>query len=152
MSVEANLLATQLGALGRDLDSETHLLAVFEDQATTLEGRYRRLKEQHGDEVAKAFLAARGSNADARNAEARLATVESRNIMLDVQDEWEKAKSLLRMQASSISTLKVRIDVGRSLLSNAKVEASLVYAGVDLYGTMRMLCLQSDFYRAYGVR
>ena len=133
MTVEASLLASQLGQLGRDLDSETHLLAVFEDQATTLEGKYRRLKEQHNDEVAGAFLAARGSNADARNAEARLATVESRNIMLDAQDEWEKAKSLLRMQASSISTLKVRVDIGRSLLSNAKVEASLVYMGVDLW-------------------
>ena len=133
MSVEASLLASQLGQLGRDLDSETHLLAVFEDQATTLEGRYRRLKEQHNDEVAKLSWLLKEVTLTHRNAEARLATVESRNIMLDAQDEWEKAKSLLRMQASSISTLKVRVDIGRSLLSNAKVEASLVYMGVDLW-------------------
>lgn len=53
--------------------------------------------------------------------------------MLDAQEDFQHAKALVRMQMASISALKVRIDVGRSLLSNEKAQASLIYSGVDLW-------------------
>lgn len=130
MSVEASILADKLGALGRDLDSETHLLSVFEDQAVTLEGKFQRLKELHEDEVARVSLATEGSVETKKNT-ARLATAESRNKMLDAQDEWNKSKSLVRMQQANISAIRVRIDIGRSLLSHEKSLHSLAVSGVD---------------------
>ena len=129
MTVEASLLASQLGQLGRDLDGETHLLSVFEDQAVTLEGRFQRLKETHDDEVARVSLATEGSVETKKNT-ARLASVESRNKMLDAQDEWNKARSLVRMQMANLNAIRVRIDIGRSLLSNEKSQMALVQSGI----------------------
>lgn len=130
MSLNANLLADQLGQLGRDLDSETHLLSTFEDQASTLEGKYQRLKELHEDALAKAFLAADGS-VEVRKSQARLACTESRAAAQDALDEWNKSRSLIRMQAANISALRTRIDIGRSLLSNEKSQLALAQSGVS---------------------
>lgn len=132
MSIEASLLAQQLGNLGRDLDSETHLLSVFEDRAVTLEGQYERLKEEYKDDLAKAFLEADGA-VDTRNNKARLACIDSRSKMLDVLEEFNHAKALVRMQNANIGALKVRIDIGRSLLSHEKSLHSLAISGIDLW-------------------
>ena len=131
MSIEASLLADQLGKLGRDLDSETHLLSVFEDQAVTLEGKYNRLKETHEDNLARVCLATEGS-VDTKKNTARLACTGSREAMLDAQDEWNKARSLIRMQVANISALKARIEIGRSLLSHERALLSLSYSGVEV--------------------
>ena len=130
MSLEASLLAAQLGQLGKDLDKETHLLSVFEDRAVTLEGQYVRLKEEYEDDLSRAFLAADGSVETKKNT-ARLASIESRNKMLTAQAEWNKARSLVRMQQANINALRVRIDIGRSLLSNEKSQMALVQSGVS---------------------
>lgn len=131
MSLDASLLATQLGQLGRDLDGATTVLAELEDRAVFLEGRHARLKELHEDAVARSFLNQMAGSVEVRKAQARLNCIQSRNEMLDALDEANTAKSMVRMQGKSIDAIKVRIDIGRSLLSREKSLMSLDQSGVS---------------------
>ena len=130
MGLDANRLAEQLGNLGRDLDSEVQVLGVLEEKTVGLEGRYRRLSEEHEDALARAFLDSEGT-VDIRKNKARLLCIDSRTAAQEALTEWNHSKALLRMQSASLSALGRRIDIGRSLLSREKNLLSLEQSGVS---------------------
>lgn len=126
-----SLLANQLSQLGRDLQDEITTLGEMEDAAVTAEGTYRHYKELYEDALARMLLQSRGSSAESRKAEARLACFADRQLMEKANLDWDKKKGVLRTQYASISALHRRIEIGRSLLSREKALVGLAYSGVD---------------------
>jgi len=124
----AELLAQQLGQLGRDLESEVQYLGQLDEAAVDAEGEYRRLDEEHGDRIATEFLNADGA-VEARKMKARLKAVPARLVAEDAYLEWGRAKAKLRTQQANIQALHRRIEVGRSLLSREKALISLAGVG-----------------------
>jgi hypothetical protein len=131
MAVEMALLANQLSQLGRDLQTEITLLGEMEEAAVEAEGQYRELDAAHEDELARAFLRARGSNAEARKAEARLECIPSRKMAEQAMLNWNQKKAALRTQHASLQALHRRIEVGRSLLSREKSLIGLELSGIS---------------------
>jgi hypothetical protein len=119
VGIDANLLADNLAALGRDLDKEVHFLSILEEKSVTLEGTYRRLVEEYEDALARAFIDSDGS-VDLRKNKARLLCIEARLAANEALTEWNHAKSTIRMQQASLQALHRRVEIGRSLLSREK--------------------------------
>jgi predicted nucleic acid-binding Zn-ribbon protein len=111
----ANDVAAQLGQLARDLDGAVKELTREDEKAVRAKARY---------EVAfsRAVLTADGRNAEARKAQATLATERE---YLDA----EIAAQLVRSCRARIDAIKVRIDVGRSYGAALRAEISLGGAG-----------------------
>jgi hypothetical protein len=124
-SYDAEILARQLGELGRDLQDEITELGRLEEAAVDAEAQYRRLQDEHEDAIASAFLAASGSNAEARKAEARLACQESRAAADRAWKDWSLLRGQLRTQQASLQAMHRRVEIGRSLLSREKALISL---------------------------
>lgn len=124
----AEVLAQQLSALGRDLDREVQLLGVLDERAVEAEGEYRRLDEEHGDRVAEEFLNAEGA-VETRKMIARLKAKPARLIAEDAWLDWNRAKAKLRTQQASIQALHRRVEIGRSMLSREKALISLSGVG-----------------------
>jgi len=129
--VDMSLLARQLSQLGRDLEAEMLLLREIDEAATEAEGVHCRLEALYKDDLAQSFQDGQGS-VDARNAQARLANVASRQRMEEAKLDWERKRALVRYRQASIRALSSRIDIGRSLLSREKSLANLVISGVDV--------------------
>lgn len=121
---DADTLLAQLAELGRQLDREVEKLGEYDMIATGLGCEYQRLREEHEDALADAFLRSDGS-VEAKKMLARLKCVPSRLIAQDANVDWEKAKSRLRTQQAAIKAIGSRIEIGRSLLSAEKVRLDL---------------------------
>lgn len=121
---DANTLLAQLATLGRQLDEEVNKLGELDMIATGLGCEYQRLREEHEDNLAEAFLAVAGG-VEIRKMSARLKCVPSRLIAEDASLEWEKAKSRVRTQQEAIRALHRRAEIGRSLLSTEKTRMDL---------------------------
>lgn len=130
MGMDMSLLARQLSQLGRDLEAEMILLRENDEAATEAEGTYCRLEALHKDDIARSFLNGTGS-VDARNAQARLDNIASRQRMEDAKLEWERKRGIVRYRQASIKALTTRIDIGRSLLSREKSLAALEWSGIS---------------------
>lgn len=98
-----------LRQLGRDLDEAVPALESAERNRVAAEKAY---KVAH----ARAYLSADGSNAQARDAQATLATA-------DLWETAEVAEAVVRVQREHIKSLHARIDVGRSIFSHEKAIA-----------------------------
>lgn len=116
---DANVLLKQLSDLGRQLDAEVEKLADLDFHATGKGCDYQRLREEHEDALASAFLEVPGG-VEVRKASARLKSVPSRLVAQDASKDWEEAKSRLRTQQAAIKALTTRIEIGRSMLSHEK--------------------------------
>lgn len=130
-SFDAETLARQLAALGRDLDDEVKVLGQLEEEAVDAEGHYRAKEYAFDSELDKCFLEASGGSVEVRKAQARVVTT---SWWLDSQEaylDWQRAKARVRTQNASLSALKTRIDIGRSLLSRERALLSLSGSGVD---------------------
>lgn len=128
---DADLLATQLAQLGRDLQTEVLNLRELELKAVELEARHKLLDELHNDALAQAYLENEGA-AEMRKAKARLACLHTREKAAGAWKEWQDAKAIVRFQNANLSALGKRIEVGRSLLSREKVLIGLGNSGVDV--------------------
>lgn len=128
MGLDMNLLSRQLSQLGRDLEAEMILLRENDEAATEAEGIYCKLEAIYKDDLARSFLNGNGS-VDARNAQARLDNIGSRQRMEDAKLEWERKRGIVRYRQASIKALTTRIDIGRSLLSREKSLAALEWSG-----------------------
>ena len=124
-SFDAETLARQLAALGRDLQDEVIRLGELEEEAVEAEGKYRQLDEAYEDALAKGMLDSDRGSAEARKAEARLGVTSYRLEAHVAYLEWGRAKGRLRTQQASLTALHKRIEVGRSLLSREKALLSL---------------------------
>jgi hypothetical protein len=124
---DAEVLAQQLAALGRDLSEEVTILGELEEECVTAEGEYRKLQEAHEDDIARAFVTMPGG-VESRKAAARLECIPSREVSGEAYIEWNRLKGRLRTQQANIQAVHRRIEVGRSLLSREKALISL--AGV----------------------
>jgi hypothetical protein len=128
-SFEAETLARQLSALGRDLQDEVSRLGEMEEEAVTAEGEYRHRDAMYEDVLAACLLKSKLSNAEARKADARLQCIEARALMQQAYTDWGRARMRVRTQQANLTALHKRIDIGRSLLSREKSLLSL--AGVN---------------------
>lgn len=124
MSYEAEVLARQLGDLGRDLDKQVTILGELEEDAVEAEGEFRKLGEEYEDALARVFMASPGS-IDQRKAQARLECVPERIKMQQAAIDWNRLKAEVRTQQASLQALHRRIEIGRSLLSREKALISL---------------------------
>jgi hypothetical protein len=127
---DAEILVSNLSALGRDLDREVRYLGVLDEKAVDAEGEYRRLDEEHQDRVAEEFLKLDGS-VESRKMQARLKAKPARLTAEDAWLEWKRAAAKLRTQQASIQALHRRVEIGRSMLSREKSLLSLANSGVD---------------------
>jgi predicted nucleic acid-binding Zn-ribbon protein len=128
MSWDAETLAQQLAQLGRDLQEEITLLGELEEECVTAEGEYRRLQDLYEDEFHQAFINLPGS-VESRKAAARLECVTAREASSEAYLQWNRLKGQVRVQNASLSALRSRIDIGRSLLSREKSLLSLAGTG-----------------------
>jgi len=124
MSYDAEVLAQQLAALGRDLQTEVRILGELEEAAVDAEGAYRLLESEFDDAVDEAFLAFDGS-VEVRKAQARTTTKSYRLNAHEAYLEWGKAKGRVRTQNANLQALHKRVEIGRSLLSREKALLSL---------------------------
>lgn len=120
----ADILLEQLAALGRQLDTEVTELGRLDMLATGKGCDYQRLREEHEDNLADAFLHADGG-VEAKKMSARLKCVPSRLLAQDAAKDWEEEKARLRTQQAAIKALTTRIEIGRSLLSTEKTRMDL---------------------------
>jgi len=127
--LDLNLLARQLSQLGRDLESEITVLGEMEDATVTAEGTYRHYQELYDDAQAAALLRSKLSSEGSRKAEARLACIEERQVMEQALLDWRKKQAALRTQHANIQAVHRRIEIGRSLLSREKIQATLELEG-----------------------
>lgn len=102
----------ELAKLSRELDAAGYRLKEAERAAVNRKHVYTVAK-------AKAFLAAQGANAQAREAQAVLDTETERLSA-------ELAEAELRILRSDIRILENRIDVGRSVVGVLRAEAQVV--------------------------
>lgn len=117
--MDGEILARQLGDLGRQLEDATVKLAELDVLATAKSILAANAKEEYEDHLASAFRACEGG-VEARKAEARMRCIPARKEAQEAAGEAERAKSAVRNQQAAIRTLTVRIDIGRSLLSREK--------------------------------
>jgi len=122
--VDGDVLAKQLGDLGRQLDNATEELAKLDILATGAGIETARLKEEYEDAFAVAFRDATGA-VEARKVTARLDCVPQRMKAQDASADWERAKAKVRNQQAIVRAINSRIDIGRSLLSREKSLAAL---------------------------
>lgn len=100
----------QLGALSTQLDEAVRTLGELEQTAVEAEGDYKV-------KFSRVFREAVGSVEDRK----QIATAEC-----DAEwRTWGKAAAAVRLQKELIKALHARIDVGRTLASTARVEATL---------------------------
>lgn len=125
---DAETLARQLAQLGRDLDDEVKVLGVLEEAAADAEGFFRKLESAYDDCLDQAFLDANG-NVDSRKAQARLACAVERAAKQEASTEWNKARGKVFTQNANLTAIRVRIDIGRSLLSREKSLMALAGTG-----------------------
>jgi hypothetical protein len=116
VTYEAETLARQLAALGRDMEAEVEVLGELEEASANAEGKFRMLETLYDDCIDKAFLDASG-NVDARKAQARLACAAERTLKQEANTEWSKARGRVFTQQASLRALHARCDIGRSLLA-----------------------------------
>lgn len=117
--MDGDVLAKQLGELGRQLDDATVELARLDILATAAAVDATNAKETYEDCLADAFLAATGS-VDVRKASARLSCKSRRIDAHNATTTWEYAKADVRNQQAMVRAINSRIDIGRSLLSREK--------------------------------
>jgi Plasmid protein of unknown function (Plasmid_RAQPRD) len=110
----ANAVAQQLASLARQLDD---LTAAMDDA----EKRAVNDRETYTMDYAKAFLTAEGSMDIRRH----LATERTHDSRLTA----ELAEQLVKGIRRSIDTVRIRIDVGRSLGAALRAEAGLANSG-----------------------
>lgn len=122
--MDGDVLAKQLGELGRQLDEATEELARLDVIATDAAIKAADAKEIYEDHLAEAFLALSGS-VEVRKAEARTCTGSYRLDVRASSAAWERAKADVRNQQCMIRALTARIEIGRSLLSREKALAVL---------------------------
>lgn len=109
------LLARQLGQLGRDLDAEVTRYGRIEEDAVGAEGDFRVA-------FARAFVKADGRNAD----------MCKQIAILETDPLWRAmagGQALVRVQRESLRALHARIDIGRTMVSRVKAQMGL--AGRD---------------------
>jgi hypothetical protein len=123
-SFDAETLARQLAALGRDLQDEVKVLGELEEDTVTAEGKYRVKEYLLDDAIDKAFLAFDGS-VEVRKAQARITTTSYRLDSHEAYLEWQRMRGRLRTQQASLTALHKRVEIGRSLLSREKALLSL---------------------------
>jgi hypothetical protein len=128
VSFEAEVLARQLGQLGKDLDTGTALLGSLEQLCTEAEGNYRIMVNEHQKALDRAYLVATGT-VDDRKAQARLRAEPQQDTLEETWRHWQGARNAVHLQEKSLSALARRIDIGRSLLSREKALMSI--AGVN---------------------
>lgn len=113
--MERHVIETQLSQLGVELDRAVTQLCELEETSVDVEADY---KATYG----KAFLSGSGSIED-RKQQAVLASD-------DLLRMSGKAKAAVQRQKEHIKALHARIDVGRTLASNVRTEASLTRTGL----------------------
>lgn len=123
--MDGDVLAKNLGDLGRQLDDATVELARLDVLATAAGIKAANEKEKYEDAYAEAFRDADGS-IEARKVEARLESKLVRWGSQDASAAWERAKSDVRNQQAMVRALNARIDIGRSLLSREKSLAAVL--------------------------
>lgn len=122
---DAETLLRQLSELGRLLDKEVDRLGELDMLATGLGCEYQRLREEHEDQLASAFLGMTDGGVEAKKMAARLKCVPARLIAQKANRDWEEARSRLRTQQAAVRALVARIEIGRSLLSHEKTRMDL---------------------------
>jgi hypothetical protein len=122
---DAETLLRQLSELGRQLDREVDKLGELDMRATGLGCEYQRLREEHEDALATAFLGLADGGVEAKKMAARLKCVPARLVAQEANREWEEARSRLRTQQAAVRALGARIEIGRSLLSHSKMQMTL---------------------------
>jgi hypothetical protein len=122
---DAETLLRQLSELGRQLDQQVDKLGELDMLATGLGCEYQRLREEHEDQLATAFLGMADGGVEAKKMAARLKCVPARLIAQEANKDWEEAKSRLRTQQAAVRALGARIEIGRSLLSHEKTRMDL---------------------------
>jgi hypothetical protein len=121
---QAETLVRQLAQLGRDLQDGVSLLGEYEEEAVAAEGRYRAREYAYNEKMDREFLGAQGS-VETRKAAARIATGSYWADSQEAYLEWGRAKAGVRVQNASLTAIRTRIDIGRSLLSREKALLSL---------------------------
>jgi hypothetical protein len=122
---DAETLLRQLSELGRQLDQQVDRLGELDMLATGLGCEYQRLREEHEDQLATAFLGMADGGVEAKKMAARLKCVPARLIAQEANKDWEEAKSRLRTQQAAVRALGARVEIGRSLLSHEKTRMDL---------------------------
>ena len=123
-SYEAEVLAKQLAALGRDLSDEVLRLGELEEESVDLEGEFRKLETIYEDSLDRALIEAEGTM-ELRKAAARIRCSDGKVSMQEASLDWARAKARVRTQNANLSAIGKRIEVGRSLLSREKSLLSL---------------------------
>jgi hypothetical protein len=121
---DTDVLLGQLANLGKQLDDAVDELGKLDMLATGHGCHHAKLREEHEDALATAFLSVPGS-VEVRKNEARLKCVPSRIVAWEQAKEWEEAKSRVRTQQEAIRVLHRRVEIGRSLLSTEKTRMDL---------------------------
>lgn len=127
-SFDAEVLAGQLAALGRDLQDAVSELGRLEKQSVEAEGKYRVREYAYNDAMDRAFLAFDGS-VEVRKAQARTTNSSYWHDCQDAYLDWSRAKADIRTQNANLSAIHKRIEIGRSLLSREKALISLAGTG-----------------------
>ncbi|TDD97574.1 hypothetical protein [Actinomadura rubrisoli] len=109
------VIAQQLGQLGVDLDQAVRRLGELEQTAIEAEAAYKV-------KFSQVFRGASGSVEDRKQQAVAECDAEWRN--------WSLAASAVHVQKEHMKALHARIDVGRSLASTARAEASLAGSGI----------------------
>ncbi len=121
---DAEMLSRQLAALGRDLSDEVARMGELEEESVDREGEFRRLESAYDDAYDRAFLDAEGAQ-EIRKATARLECIKERDLKLEANLAWNRAKGRVHTQSANLQAIHRRIEVGRSLLSREKALLSL---------------------------
>lgn len=109
------VIAQQLGQLGVDLDKAVSRLSELEATAIAEEARYKT-------KFSRIFREGTGSVEDRKQQAVAECDRAWRN--------WSLAASAVHIQKEHIKALHARIDVGRTLASTARAEASLAGSGI----------------------
>lgn len=123
--MDGDVLAKQLGDLGRQLEDATKELARLDILATGAGIKAASVKAGYEDHLAQAFLDADGP-VDIRKATARLCCTSYRIDAQTAAADWERAKTDVSNQQAVVRMINARIDVGRSLLSREKSLAAVL--------------------------
>jgi hypothetical protein len=127
-SFDAEVLASQLAQLGRDLQDEVKHLAMLEHAAVDSESTYRHTQVNLQKVLDEGYLSVKG-NVEERKAQARLKAEAQQLDLEDAYREWGITKADVRIQQASLSALHRRCEIGRSLLSREKALISLAGVG-----------------------
>ena len=99
-------------------------MGELEEESVDREGDFRRLESAYDDAYDRAFLDAEGAQ-ETRKATARLECTKERDLKLEANLEWNRAKGRVHTQQANLRAIHDRIEVGRSLLSREKALLSL---------------------------